>query len=204
MALAVAVALAAALMRIRTARVARFAAMVGAVGVAAVFAYLTRSGNPDVDAVERFHFVEYAAVTWLFYRAWIHHRDLSTLVLPVLATFIAGVGDEAFQWFVPGRVGEWRDLGINLAAIASGLLFSVALDPPWRVALARVAGVAPGDGHHDARRPRSSSPGSCTWSTPASSSATSRSGTSRRGTARRSCWRSPAIATSCGAPTRPR
>ena len=137
MAVAVAAALAAAVRRIRIARVTRFAAIAGAISVAAVFAYLTRSGNPDVDAVERFHFVEYAAVTWLFYRAWIHHRDLSTLALPVVMTFIAGVADEAFQWFVPGRVGEWRDLGINLAAIASGLLFSVALDPPgalrWRV-----------------------------------------------------------------------
>lgn len=148
MALAVMLALAAALTRIRTARARRYTAIVSALAVAAAFAWLTASGNPDVDAVERFHFVEYAAVTWLFYRAWIHHRDVSTLLLPVLATFIAGIGDEAFQWFVPGRVGEWRDVGINLAAIASGLLFSVGVDPPgalgWhlRPASRRAVGLA--------------------------------------------------------------
>lgn len=136
MALAVAAALAAALARIRTARALRYAAVLSAVGVAVVFASLTASGNPDVDAVERFHFVEYAVVTWLFYRAWIHHHDLSSLLLPVIATFVAGVAVETCQWFVPGRVGEWRDVGINFAAIASGLLFSVGVDPPgelrWR------------------------------------------------------------------------
>jgi VanZ family protein len=137
LALVVAVGIAAAIRRIRPARLARYSALAAALAVAATFAWITRSGNPDVDAVERFHFVEFGAVTWLFYRAWRHHRDLATLALPVLATFVTGVADEAFQWFVPGRVGEWRDVGINLAAIAGGLLFSVAVDPPsgiqWRV-----------------------------------------------------------------------
>jgi hypothetical protein len=137
LALVVAVGIAAALRRIRHVRIPRYAALAAAIAVAATFAWLTRSGNPDVDAVERFHFVEFGAITWLFYRAGVHRGDLATLLLPVLATFMAGVADEAFQWYVPGRVGEWRDVGINLAAIASGLLFSVAVEPPaglhWRV-----------------------------------------------------------------------
>jgi VanZ family protein len=69
-------------------------------------------------------------VTWLFYRAWRDRGDLSTLILPVLAGLLVGTAAEAWQWFVPERVGEWRDIFINLGAVASGLLLSVAVAPP--------------------------------------------------------------------------
>ena len=43
---------------------------------------------------------------------------------------IAGVGDEAFQWFLPARVGELADVALNAVAIGCGLLAGAAITPP--------------------------------------------------------------------------
>ena len=61
--LAVAVGLVAALARIRERRALRYAALLGALGIAAGYATWSATGNPEVDAVQRFHFVEYGVVT---------------------------------------------------------------------------------------------------------------------------------------------
>jgi hypothetical protein len=74
--------------------------------------------------------VEFGLVTLLFYRAWRPLGDWSVFVLSFLAGLLVGTLEEWFQWFIPVRVGEMRDIFLNSAAIASGLLFSVALDPP--------------------------------------------------------------------------
>jgi hypothetical protein len=58
-------------------------------------------------------------------------------VLPVLAAFTVATLDEFLQWFVPLRIGEVRDVWIDLAAIGCGLLFSVAIAPPGDVGLVR-------------------------------------------------------------------
>jgi hypothetical protein len=62
-------------------------------------------GRPDVDVVERFHFVEFGVITLLFYRAWRPLNDLSIVVLPLLAGLLVGTLEEWFQWFIPVRVG---------------------------------------------------------------------------------------------------
>jgi hypothetical protein len=132
-ALAVGAGLVAALARIRDNRAARYGALAAALALAAGYAAWSATGNREVDAVQRFHFVEYGVVTLLFYRAWRPLADGSTLVLPVLAGLTVGTIEELFQWFIPGRVGEVNDIFLNLVAIACGLLFSVALDPPERL-----------------------------------------------------------------------
>jgi hypothetical protein len=45
-----------------------------------------------------------------------------------LSTTVVGVADEWFQWFVPGRAGEWHDVMFDLLATACGLLLCLALD----------------------------------------------------------------------------
>jgi hypothetical protein len=129
------------LARIRGRRGARYLMLAGAVGLAAGYAFFTRTGEPQVDAVERFHFVEYGLVTFLFYRAWKHSGDLSILVLPAIAGLLVGTLEEWFQWFIPARVGDVGDVFLNGVAIACGLLFSVAVDPPerWTLTLPRPA-----------------------------------------------------------------
>src|SRR5687767_7735458 len=39
-----------------------------AVAVGVSYAWAVRTGEPEVDAVERLHFVQYGLLTWLFYR----------------------------------------------------------------------------------------------------------------------------------------
>jgi hypothetical protein len=41
---------------------------------------------------------------------------------------VVAIADEWFQWFVPGRAGEWHDVLFNLVATVSGLLLCLALD----------------------------------------------------------------------------
>ncbi len=129
---AVAVALAAAVWRIRDRRALRYGALAAAVAVAAAYATLTRSGIAEVDAVERFHFVEYGLLALLYHRVWRDRDDLTTFVLPLLAAVLVGAADEWVQWFIPLRVGELRDVLLNGVAIVCGLSFGAGLHPPSR------------------------------------------------------------------------
>jgi len=106
-----------------------------AISIGVTYARAVSAGNPDVDLVEAFHFVEYGVVTWLFYRVWRRRPDVSAIVLTVCAGLAVGIADEWVQWFVPGRVGEIHDVLLNAVAIVCGLLVSMAIDPP--VALSR-------------------------------------------------------------------
>ncbi len=128
--LAVAGASAAAVARIRDRRPLRFGLIAAALSIAAAYALAIRTGNADQDLVEQFHFVKYGLITWLFHRVWRGRDDGLSLALPLCAGTIAGVADEAFQWFVPTRVGELHDVLINMVASISGVLFSAGLHPP--------------------------------------------------------------------------
>jgi glycerophosphoryl diester phosphodiesterase len=118
-----------ALARVREQRVTRYGAMALALVAAATYATLTGSPDPAVRAVEHFHFVEYGAVTLLFYRVWRDRADVSALIAPAAAAFIVGVAEEGYQWFLPARVGELKDVWLNGVAIGCGLLFSVSAAP---------------------------------------------------------------------------
>src|SRR5688572_5132895 len=74
--LAVVTAIVAALARIRDRRAPRHAAIAVSLIIAAVYTYAARTPDPQVNAVERFHFVEYGLITWLFYRGWRPAGDL--------------------------------------------------------------------------------------------------------------------------------
>jgi VanZ like protein len=128
---AVVLACAVGLRRIRDRRLRRYAAIVGAVAGGVIYIWMNA-----LPPVERFHFVEYGLISILFYRAVIprpagtNPADVSIFLIPVLAGLIVGTADEWVQWFVPRRYGEIRDILLNGAAIACGLLFSLGLDPP--------------------------------------------------------------------------
>ena len=125
-----AAAIVAAILRIRQDRLLRYGALISALGFAVWFSVLEATGNPDVDVVQRFHFVEYGVITFLFYRAWRRLGDPAILVMPVLAALLVGTADEWLQWFIPNRVGEIADILLNGIAIGCGLLFSLGADPP--------------------------------------------------------------------------
>jgi hypothetical protein len=127
-----AAAIIAAIRRIREHRLLRYGALIGALGCAAWFSVLEATGNADVDVVQRFHFVEYGVITFLFYRAWRPLGDVAILAMPILAGLLVGAADEWLQWFIPNRVGEIADILLNGIAIGCGLLFSLGADPPER------------------------------------------------------------------------
>jgi hypothetical protein len=129
-AIAIAAALGAALVRIRDRRPLRYGLIVAALVGGAIYAVLTATGNAAVDVVERFHFVEYGFITFLFYRVWQDRANVAALLFPFLAGVIVGTLDEGFQWLVPARVGEWHDVLLDGAAVACGLAFSLGLHPP--------------------------------------------------------------------------
>ena len=78
-----------------------------------------------MDVVQRFHFLEYGVITFLFYRAWKPLEDQRYWCCLVLAGLIVGTADEWLQWFIPNRVGEIADVLLNGIAIGCGLLFSL-------------------------------------------------------------------------------
>lgn len=117
-----------ALVRIRERRSVRYALL----GVAAALVVLQLFGwgigEAEVDTVERVHLLEYGLLGALFERAF--RRRHGNLLLPVLtlsAVVLVGLLDEWAQWLTPVRVGDGRDVLLNLWAGVIGYLFAVAL-----------------------------------------------------------------------------
>jgi hypothetical protein len=127
---AVAAAVVAALWRVRSHRWPRYAAMAVTLACAVAYSEWTGASDPAIRMVEYSHFVEYGVITFLFYRVWRHRGDGSALAVPAIAAFVAGVAAEGYQWFLPARVGELKDVWLNAVAIGCGLLFAVAAAPP--------------------------------------------------------------------------
>ena len=69
--------------------------------------------------------------------------DLSAPLLALDAMLLVAIADEGVQWWVAARTGELYDVGLNVYAGATGILFGLALDGPrslrWR--LGRGSGV---------------------------------------------------------------
>src|SRR5688572_27228215 len=124
------IAFAAALWRIRENRWWRYTLVVLGLGIGVAY-YETM----DPIFTETFHFIEYGVLAALFYRAWHRVGDWSILALPLLASSIAGSADEWYQWLIPIRAGDARDVGINCLAAVCGLLFAVGVSPPRLVPL---------------------------------------------------------------------
>jgi hypothetical protein len=126
----VAVALGFALLTIRDRRALRYGALASAVALGVSY---TRASS--LVETEIFHFAEYGLLGWLWYRAQgeVEGRrveDASLVVVPLLAGTIFGTLDEFFQWFIPIRAGEARDVMLNVVGAGCGLLFAIAVDPP--------------------------------------------------------------------------
>ena len=127
--------------RIRRRRAARYGALGAAVALVAIKVLGLGTGQARVDVVETIHLLEYGGLAFLLYLA-LRRRgsasddeivdDPSLFLLPFLGAGGVGVLDEAVQWVAPLRVGEIRDVGINLFAAAVGLCMAFAWEPPER------------------------------------------------------------------------
>lgn len=68
---------------------------------------------------ERLHFVTFGIFGFF-------SRRLFSVWIALLAIVTWSVGDELFQAWLPDRVGDWRDVGINIVAGVIGLGFAWA------------------------------------------------------------------------------
>lgn len=94
----------------------------GAAGIAAAWVAATGNADASIRAVELVHFFEYGLIAWVFVRAFAPAGRYAYL-LAALAAFVAGIAEEAYQWWLPARVGELRDVVLNGVAIGCALLF---------------------------------------------------------------------------------
>jgi hypothetical protein len=123
--------------RIHDRYVTRYGLLALAIGIAA--GYVVADA---LSVTESVHFVEYGVLGLLFYRAWRPLGDVSLLILPLVAGTIAGTFDEWFQWFIPIRAGEARDIVLNAVASLCGVLFAAGIEPPARLAVRLQPGSA--------------------------------------------------------------
>ncbi len=124
--------------RVRERRLRRYGLMGLAAGLFVLYAAVMGTGIPDVDAVERIHFVEYGLVATLFYRTLVTDGLGPAVWLTLLGGTLVGIGEEWLQWLVPTRVGDVRDVLLNSYALGCGLLFASGMYPPgspvrWRL-----------------------------------------------------------------------
>jgi len=75
--------------------------------------------------IERIHFVEYGALGALAYLALCcHGPSAAATVGAVLIATLVGLGDEAIQSVLVDRVGEIRDVGINVVSALAAVLYT--------------------------------------------------------------------------------
>ena len=86
------------------------------------------------SSVEAIHFVEYAALGVLLFRAWRRHAP-DPLVYPLALASVALVAwaDEFLQWLMPGRFWDFRDIRLNVLAGVVGLLFVAGIVSPGAI-----------------------------------------------------------------------
>ena len=86
--------------------------------LAPIFLWLpwTMSVHPE----ERLHFLLFGALGWLA-------PQIVALPWALLALLSLAVGDEVLQYFLPSRVGELRDVGVNVLAASGGLLLALVM-----------------------------------------------------------------------------
>lgn len=124
--------------RIRRNRLWRYAGLLATLVLLALQEKLLGAGMPAgeaaarVSVAERIHIVEYGLLAWLLYRALRPAGDPTMLLVPLLGVLIAGTLDEGVQWLVETRLGEVRDVFLNLYAGLCGLVFALSLRPPER------------------------------------------------------------------------
>lgn len=121
----VSIAVLVAVVRIRDRRPARYLALGSSLAFGTSYILINA-----LSFGESFHFVEYGLLAWLFYRAPRPGDGGSGILLPLLGGTLVGILDEWFQWFIPIRTGEARDILLNGVASGCGLLFAVSVEPP--------------------------------------------------------------------------
>ncbi len=116
-----------------------------AAGLIALELAFWTTGDRSSDAVERVHLLEYALLALLYDRALRpRFAGLSRLVSTLEAVAFVGLADETVQWLTPARVGDGRDVLLNVYAGLIGVVLA------WGAA--RSSGGSPGRSRSRRRR----------------------------------------------------
>lgn len=75
---------------------------------------------------ERVHILEYGFLGILVYKGYKISKQ--SLLRSVIFVGTIGVGDELIQWLLPNRVGEIKDIGLNLLGGIFGVLAGIIND----------------------------------------------------------------------------
>lgn len=115
---------------LREGGLARWGALAAALAMVVAQLLAWRSGDRRVDLVERIHLAEYGllALTW-YWALRPRHRAPALAALALLAAGLVGVGDEWVQWASAARVGDVRDVLLNLWAGGIGVFAAIGLLP---------------------------------------------------------------------------
>ncbi len=85
--------------------------------IAGSFAVFFLAHSPE----ESFHFVEYGILGWALYGYFSRRTTGIDLILSVLALgAIVGFLDETFQWLIPNRYWDYKDILINIVGVSLG------------------------------------------------------------------------------------
>ncbi len=92
-----------------------------AIALVYVFFTLILWARPE----EAIHFLEYALLGFLLFKAFQHHiPDKSIFLAALLLGTIIGIFDEILQWMIPLRYWDLRDVGLNALSLG---LFQLAI-----------------------------------------------------------------------------
>lgn len=94
------------------------------VSLTAVLSLLAYSVCELDYTVERIHFLLFGVLALLSRYAFSLHVGIKTqYFMALLITALVGVGDEIFQYYLPNRFFDWKDVGVNFLAGIIAVLF---------------------------------------------------------------------------------
>jgi len=95
-------------------------------GTVYIYSAVCLRGHPE----EAVHLLEYGLLAFFVFRAVSYRiQDWTAYPSSWFIVLFAGSTDEFIQWMVPGRVGDLRDIGINIFA---GTVFLVTLNKCYK------------------------------------------------------------------------
>lgn len=100
-------------------------------GLHNVSAVLANRGMFPITSSEKVHFLEYGLLGMLLCKALSYYiRNKLAYLVATLGVYIVGVVDEGIQWALPNRVGDYRDLWLNLlSGVLAILMVALVIRP---------------------------------------------------------------------------
>jgi hypothetical protein len=98
---------------------------------------------------EAIHLLEFGLLSYFLFRALSHRiRDWTVYITTPLCVLFIGTIDEFIQWVTPGRIWDYKDVGINalagvffVLAVSKGIKPDIVHGPVKRISINMLAGI---------------------------------------------------------------